>query len=101
MGTIRQVIFHTPGPQWQSGVDFREQRGVMAHVEHYAKLQSDGLLELGGPFPQSDRGGMMVCAPDVCAEDAESYAAADPAVAAGLLRYEVVAWYVAMERDTT
>ena len=28
--SVRYVVFHTPGPKWQYGVDFREQEGVRA-----------------------------------------------------------------------
>ncbi len=35
---IRYVVFHTPGPIWKYGIDFREQEGVHEHVQHYLKL---------------------------------------------------------------
>jgi len=47
---IRYVVIHKPGPNWQSGVDFREQDGIGQHVQHYLKLHGQGKLELGGPF---------------------------------------------------
>ena len=71
--SIRYVVFHKPGPKWQSGVDFREQDGVREHVEHYLKFHAQGKLEL------------------------ESFAAADPAVLSGLLLYEIRPWLTAME----
>ena len=96
---IRYVVFHTPGANWQHGVEFREQPGVMEHVMHYRQLLEQGKLEMGGPFPAGDRGGMMVTTADVSQEEIEAFAAADPAVHSGLLRYEVVAWYTAMARQ--
>ena len=95
--SIRYVVFHTPGPRWQSGLDFREQDGVREHVEHYLKFHEQGRLELGGPFLLADTGGMMVAIKDVSQEELEAFAAADPAVQSGLLVYEVRPWLTAME----
>lgn len=94
---IRYVVFHTPGPKWQPGVDFREQDGVREHVQHYLKFHEQGKLELGGPFLLQDAGGMMVATKDISREELESFAAADPAVQSGLLLYEVRPWLTAME----
>jgi hypothetical protein len=63
--SIRYVVFHKPGPQWEHGVDFREQDGVNEHVQHYLKLHKQGKLELGGPFLLQDSGGMMVATKEV------------------------------------
>jgi len=94
---IRYVVFHQPGPKWQSGVDFREQDGVSEHVQHYLKLHEQGKLEFGGPFLLQDAGGMMVATKDVSQGEIEAFAAADPAVQSGLLIYEVRPWLTAME----
>lgn len=96
MPQVHAVVFHRPGPQWQAGVNFREQPGVMAHVQHYAQLLEKGQLEMGGPFLLPDSGGMMVATAEVTLEVLEAFAAADPAVQSGLLMYEVRPWYVAM-----
>lgn len=96
---IHYVVFHRPGPGWQMGVDFREQPGVMAHVQHYAQLGEQGKVLLGGPILVQDRGGMMVCAAEVSQEEAEAFAADDPAVLAGLLTYEVAPWYVPIQKE--
>ena len=96
---IHHVVMHRPGPAWQQGVDFREQPGVGDHVQHYAGLHAEGKLEMGGPFLLPDGGGMMVATADVSADELESFASADPAVASGLLDYEVRPWFVAMSRD--
>ena len=96
--SIRYVVFHTPGPAWQSGVDFREQPSVQEHVAHYLQLYEQGTLELGGPFLVQDSGGMMVTVKGITYEEIESFAAADPAVQSGLLNFEIRPWYTVMER---
>jgi len=78
-------------------VDFREQDGVGKHVQHYLQLHEQGKLELGGPFLLQDAGGMMVATKDVSQKELEAFAAADPAVQAGLLIYEIRPWLIAME----
>ena len=93
---IKQVVIHSPGPDWEPGVDAREQPGVMLHIQHYAKLHEAGKLLYGGPFTDLDSGGLMIAADEVGREELEAFAAADPAVCSGLLRYEVKTWYVAM-----
>jgi uncharacterized protein YciI len=104
--SIRYVVFHTPGPKWQHGMDFREQDGVQEHVQHYLKFHEQGKLEFGGPFLLQDRGGMtlppptraaVVATKEVSQEELESFAAADPAVRSGLLLYEIRPWLTAME----
>ena len=95
---LNQVVFHSPGPKWKAGVGFREQPGVMAHVQHYASLFEVGKLLLGGPFTDSDSGGMMIAAEGVTREELEEFAAADPAVLAGLLEFAVKSWYIAMAK---
>ena len=96
---IRFVVIHRPGPQWQHGVDFREQNGVRDHVQYYLEFHKLGKLELGGPFLIPDAGGMMIPTKDVSQKEMEDYAAADPAVQSGLLIYEVRPWLTAMERE--
>ncbi len=97
---IHHVVVHTPGPAWQPGVDFRQQPGVGEHVQHYLQLFQQGKLEMGGPFLIQDLGGMMVTTKAVTREEIEAFAAADPAVKAGLLKYEIRPWYTPMERNT-
>jgi uncharacterized protein YciI len=95
---VYAVVLHRPGRAWRPGVDFREQPGVDEHVAHYAAYLEAGNLEFGGPFLGNDEGGLMVAAADVPVEELEAFAAADPAVASGLLTYEVRSWYVPMRR---
>lgn len=82
---VRYVVFHTPGPAWQDGVDFREQHEVSNHVGKYQRLFEDSKLELGGFFLHAGLGGMMVAVPDVPMEELNPFAAQDPAVQSGLL----------------
>jgi len=96
---IRYVVFHSPGPKWDYGMDFREQEGVGEHVSHYSKLHEQGKLELGGPFLLPDVGGMMVASKDVSQSELDAFAASDPAVQSGLLIYEIRPWLTAMERE--
>lgn len=95
---IRYVVLHTPGPEWVIGVHFTEQPGVRDHVLHYRRLLEQGKLELGGPFVTADSGGMMVPSAGVSQEEIEAFAASDPAVQQGLLKYELRPWYVAMKQ---
>jgi len=85
----RYAILHTPGPAWQSGVDFREQPGIRKHVLYYRGLFERGQLELGGPFLMPDVGGLMVTKHGLDRAEIEAFAAADPCVQSWLLRYEV------------
>jgi uncharacterized protein YciI len=93
---LKQVVFHSPGKNWKSGIEFREQPGVMDHVQHYAKLLESGRLLYGGPFTDADSGGMMIAADEVTRQEIEEFAAADPAVHSGLLQFDVKTWYVSM-----
>jgi uncharacterized protein YciI len=63
------------------------------------ELHRQGKRELGGPFLLQDAGGMMVATKDVPQEELETFAAADPAVQAGLLIYEIRPWFTAMEHQ--
>ena len=91
---IYYVLFHTPGPQWQAGAPYREQPGVMDHVNYMATFMADNTLVIGGPF-LDDSGGMMVCKTNTL-EEARRIASEDPAVKGGLLNVEVKAWMVPM-----
>ncbi len=91
---IFHVILHSPGRAWKPGVGFREQPGVMAHVEYMAGLLETGTLAFGGPY-LDDSGGMALLRVDDL-DEAKAVAAADPSVQAGLLDWKVVPWLVAM-----
>ena len=95
---VRVVIFHSPGDAWRQGVPFREQPDVEEHVRHYRQLLEDGRLALGGPF-LDDSGGMMIAKAGVGLEELERFAAADPTVLSGLLRYQVRPWMIGMRAE--
>ncbi len=95
---LRQIVIHSPGPKWRSGVDFREQPGVDEHVRHFAYLHEQGNLFMGGPFTDTDSGGMMVAVEGISREEMQDFAASDPAVQSGLLNFEVKTWYTAMKK---
>jgi uncharacterized protein YciI len=95
---VRYVVIHRPGPKWVQGVDFREQSGVIEHVKHYRAMYEAGQLDSGGPYLKPDSGGMMIPVAGLSEEAVRGIAAADPAVQAGLLVFEIVPWYVAMKR---
>lgn len=89
-----QAVIHAPGPGWVEGTSPFEQPHIDAHVEHYRALLEDGRLAVGGPYLDGP-GGMMLLQ-DVSREEAEELAAADPAVVAGTLTFEVRSWLTAM-----
>jgi uncharacterized protein YciI len=93
---IRWVVVHAPGPAWQPGRPPFEQPGIGAHVAHYRTWLGNGMLAMGGPFLDADGGGMMITAPDVPEDEVRAFAAADPAVVAGLLMVHVRRWLVGM-----
>jgi uncharacterized protein YciI len=90
------VVFHVPGPRWQRGVVAFEQEGLQAHVDHYRALLQSGKMVLGGPFLDETGGGMMVAAPGVSGDELATFAASDPAIASGLLTFEVRPWLIGM-----
>jgi uncharacterized protein YciI len=92
------VIEHSPGPAWALGVAYREQPGIGAHLEFMRSLHDRELMVLGGPFLDDVAGahvGMAIVRAESL-EAAESLAAEDGSVAAGLLRYRVRPWMAAM-----
>jgi uncharacterized protein YndB with AHSA1/START domain len=95
---VRYVVMFRPGPKWWKNTSFREQPGISEHVQHYRALRDKGWLDMGGPYLAPAEGGMMVPAAGMSEKDVRSYAANDPSVRSGVLRFEVVPWYVAMKR---
>lgn len=98
ISNVRWVIRHEPGELWKRGTNFREQPGIGEHAQHYRKFAELGRLELGGPFLVEDLGGMVVTTKGLAKEDVVAFAAADPAVKSGLLRFQILPWYTAIER---
>jgi len=96
MKDVRFVVFHVAGPSWQVGRTLFEQPGVMEHVGHYRSLLEAGKLAMGGPHLDERGGGMMIATAGVSQAELEAFAAEDPAVKSGLLRFEVRPWLVGM-----
>lgn len=92
-GADRFCIVYAPGPSWDVNRSAAEQVGIEAHVAHYDSWQTGGKLALGGPFTQSNRGGLMVPVRSVTRAEAEAYARQDPAVLSGLLVFELQTWH--------
>ncbi|HJV68184.1 YciI family protein [Ideonella sp.] len=90
------VVFHHPGPAWEPGRPMFEQAGLQGHIDHYRGLLQSGQLGAGGPFLDSDGGGMMIARPGMLLEDLVAFAENDPAVRSGLLRVAVRPWMPAM-----
>ena len=93
---LRFVVFHTTGPNWQPGKTLFEQPDVREHVSHYRKLLEAGKLAWGGPHPDPKGGGMMVAKAGVTEAELVAFAAEDPAVKSGVLRFEVRPWIIGM-----
>jgi uncharacterized protein YciI len=98
MRDMRHVVFHQPGPKWDSALPFFEQEGVQEHVGHYRALHAEGKLEMGGPFLDATSGGMMITAQGVDDAEIAAFAEADPAVRSGLLIAVVRPWMLGMRR---
>jgi uncharacterized protein YciI len=90
------VVIHRPGPRWVAGRPPFEQDGARLHAAHYRQWLDDGRLLAGGPFLDADGGGMMIAASGIDVQALTAFAAADPAVAMGLLVFEVRPWFIAM-----
>lgn len=96
MKDIRFVVFHMSGPNWQTGKTLLEQPDVMEHIGHYRKLLETGKLAMGGPHLDARGGGMMIAASGVSEAEIAAFAADDPAVKSGLLRFEIRPWLIGM-----
>lgn len=97
MQDVRFVIIHRPGPSWKAGLSMFEQPGLGEHIAHYRQLLSAGKLLAGGPFLDGFAAGMMVPQAGQTEQEIKEFAAADPAVKAGLLIAEVHQWLVGMQ----
>lgn len=64
------------------------------HMDNINRLYNEGIIKVAGPFGKNDfewRGLFIFDCPT--REDAERYAATDPAIAAGLFKVDIVPWY--------
>jgi uncharacterized protein YciI len=53
---------------------------------------------MGGPFMDEKSGGIMIAEPAVSEEELRQFAAADPAVKAGVLNFEVRSWLLGLQK---
>jgi len=85
---MRVVARITPGPSWLPGHDVWGQGpAVPAHLAYMRDRYDDGSLLVGGPLHSGMAGIALLEVADLDA--AHAFAAADPAVAAEVLTYEV------------
>lgn len=91
-GAPRFVIFHTPGRNWRPDVSPIEQEGVAAHLEYLRGLADQGIIALSGPFIEGGSGGMIITAADIDESAAQAIGTNDPAVASGLINFELRRW---------
>jgi uncharacterized protein YciI len=88
----RYVIFHRPGPTWNRQLGALEQPGVARHFEYLQAAFRAGKIQLAGPFPEGDTGGMIIMSAAATERDAAALVESDPGVKSGLIRAEVGAW---------
>lgn len=91
------AIFHTPGPNWDWSKDYREQPGVMSHVEYMSGFSDAGKMVFGGPFLDGSGGMMILDAANM--EEAEKAASENPTVKSGLLKFQIRPWMAVMVRS--
>ena len=85
MRVIARII---PGPRWQCGRSVYEQGpAIQAHLAYMKARYEEGSLLIGGPFTTGLSGIAVLEVPDLRA--ATDLAQSDPAVAAGVLVYEL------------
>ena len=64
------------------------------HMANINRLYYDGILKVAGPFGKNDLSWRGIFVFDCkTKEEAENYAASDPAVAAGVFAVDIVPWY--------
>ena len=109
---IRYVVIHFAGPAWDESksmfaqdyimVNPNDQASKNTHVEHYKTLMQAKQLDLGGPFmvefaKVGEKVGMMIPEKTMSQEQIAGFASQDPAVLAGILDFEIVPWWIAMQ----
>jgi uncharacterized protein YciI len=87
------VLFHSPGPRWQAGVEPRDQEGIEQHYAFVGRLAAEWLVVLAGPFLDAENGGMVLTRIE-SPEEAQRRANEDEAVRSGVLAVRVRPWRV-------
>lgn len=80
------LVIYSPGPSWKEGKPVTEQ-GLEGHFHWLLELYANGTMKLAGPFTD-DTGGMVVLEADDAAV-VRGLLAEDPAIADGIMQYEV------------
>ena len=78
------VVLTRTGPEWERGVDMREQRGWDEHARFMDGLVDDGFILLGGPL-EGEREVLHVVSAG-SKEEIERRLAEDPWTPSGMLR---------------
>jgi uncharacterized protein YciI len=85
------ILRYRPGARWIAGKSLTEQ-DIGAHLGYITEKTKAGMVVAGGPRRAGDEGIYLVRLAN--AEQAEGFVAADPGVAAGIFKPEIIAWNV-------
>lgn len=81
------------GPTWAPGESAEAQKLQEGHLANIRRLAAEGKLALAGPFEDAgDLRGLFVL-DAATMEEARALCDSDPAIAAGRLRAEILAWW--------
>ena len=99
---MRSMALLGPGPTWTDGRPVFEQDAVVlgAHLAHMRQLFAGGALLLGGPAHDGRSG--IALLDTTCLDSATALIEADPAVRAGLFRFDIqrlTPYYDAFDND--
>ncbi|MBT3239533.1 MAG: hypothetical protein HON98_03400 [Chloroflexi bacterium] len=89
-----KILLFSPGPNWVPGLPIEEQEDSLAHFQHFAKLNQDGNLLLGGPLFSKEYGSLMLIPPGLSSLDIEEFAEKGPLVIKGILTYAILPWQI-------
>lgn len=88
---MRSLALIGPGPTWTDGRPVFDQDPLVLrdHLDYMGRLFGEGALLLGGPVRGGRSGIALLEAASL--DEAEASIAADPAVRAGLFRFDITA----------
>jgi uncharacterized protein YciI len=89
---VHFVIFHWPGPVWNSKLSPLEQPGVGDHRDYMLQIMARGDVDLGGPFLDAGGGGMAITRAGMTEAEAVALCEADPGIRSGLITFELRKW---------
>ena len=88
------VLLHTPGPNQDPSVNFRDAEWFPGHRGFHALLQELGVFVAAGPLPDREGAGQTVVRRISTDEITRLATQTDPAVVGGFLRVEITRWDV-------